>query len=135
MPCSSLANSGKDPETGKYIMLLTIQMKWGPETVAVVYKDRWQIEIFFKMIKQNLKIKSFPGTSRNTILSQICVAMIAYLLLAYKKFISTYKWTINTWIKILTTLLFSRCSLWERLNCPFDQPPPKSIKSLQLELI
>ena len=73
----------KDPETGKYIVILTNQMDWAPTTVASVYKDRWQIEIFFKMMKQNLKIKSFLGTTRNAMLSQIWVAMIAYLLLSY----------------------------------------------------
>ena len=53
-------------------------MSWSPKTVAAVYKDRWQIEIFFKNLKQNLKIKSFFGTSRNAMMSQIWVAMIAY---------------------------------------------------------
>jgi IS4 transposase len=59
----------KDPETGKYIVLLTNQFNWSPRAVAAVYKDRWQIEIFFKTMKQNLKIKSFLGTSKNAILS------------------------------------------------------------------
>ena len=125
----------KDPETGKYIVLLTNQMIWSPKTVAAVYKDRWKIEIFFKTIKQNLKIKSFLGTSRNAILSQIWVAMITYLLLAYMKFISTYKWTINSLMKVLPTLLFSRRNLWEWLNYPFGPPPPIPAKSLQLELL
>lgn len=125
----------KDPETGKYIVLLTNQMTWSPKTVAVVYKDRWQIEIFFKTIKQNLKIKSFLGTSRNAILSQIWVAMITYLLLAYMKFISIHKWTITSLMKVLPTLLFSRRNLWEWLNYPFGSPLPKPMKSLQLELL
>jgi transposase len=125
----------KDPETGKYIILLTNQFKWSPKTVAAVYKDRWQIEIFFKTMKQNLKIKSFLGTSRNAILSQIWVAMIAYLMLAYMKFISMYKWTINRLMKILPTLLFSRRDLWEWLNYPFGQLSSKQIESLQLELL
>lgn len=125
----------KDPETGKYIVLLTNQFNWSPRTVAAVYKDRWQIEIFFKTMKQNLKIKSFLGTSKNAILSQIWVAMIAFLLLAYIKFISTYKWTINSLMKILPTILFSRRDFWAWLNYPFGQPPPKPAKSLQLELL
>ena len=125
----------KDPETGKYIVLLTNQMKWSPTTVAAVYKDRWQIEIFFKTMKQNLKIKSFLGTSRNAILSQIWVAMIAYLLLCYMKFVSMYKWTINTLMKVLPTLLFSRRNLWEWMSYPFGKPPPKIESSVQLELI
>ena len=125
----------KDPETGKYIVLLTNQLAWSPATIAAVYKDRWQIEIFFKTIKQNLKIKSFLGTSRNAILSQIWVAMIAYLLLSYMKFVSMYKWTINGLMKILPTLLFSRRCLWEWLNYPFGKPPDIPKPSIQLELI
>ena len=110
-------------------------MKWAPTTVAAVYKDRWQIEIFFKTMKQSLKIKSFLGTSRNAILSQIWVAMIAYLLLSYMKFLSTYKWTINSLMKILPTILFSRRSLWEWLNYPFGKSPPKIESFVQLELL
>jgi IS4 transposase len=125
----------KDPETGKYIVLLTNQMQWAPTTVAAVYKDRWQIEIFFKAMKQNLKIKSFLGTSTNAILSQIWVAMIAYLLLSYMKFLSMYKWTINRLMSILPTLLFSRRNLWEWLNYPFGKPPGECDYSIQLELI
>ena len=125
----------KDPETGKHIVLLTNQMNWAPTTVAAVYKDRWQIEIFFKTMKQNLKIKSFLGTSKNAILSQIWVAMIAYLLLSYMKFISMYKWTINRLAAVLPTLLFSKRNLWEWLNYPFDKPPDPEPSSVQLELI
>jgi len=125
----------KDPETGKYIVLLTNQMTWSPKTVAAVYKDRWQIEIFFKTIKQNLKIKSFLGTSRNAILSQIWVAMIAYLLLSYLKFVSMYKWTVHSLMKVLPTLVFSRRNLWSWINDPFGEPPPKILNPLQLELL
>jgi transposase len=125
----------KDPETKKYIELLTNQMDWSPATIGAIYKDRWQIEIFFKTIKQNLKIKSFLGTSKNAILSQIWVAMIAYLLLSYMKFLSTYQWTINSLSKILPMLLFSRRNLWDWLNEPFGEPPPPIYDSGQLELI
>ena len=72
-----------DPETGKAIVILTNILHLSANTISALYKERWQIEIFFKTIKQNLKIKSFLGTSRNAVLSQIWVAMIAYLLLAY----------------------------------------------------
>ena len=125
----------KDPETGKYIVILTNQMDWAPTTVASVYKDRWQIEIFFKMMKQNLKIKSFLGTTRNAMLSQIWVAMIAYLLLSYMKFMSTYKWTVNSLMKVLPTVLFSRRDLVEWLHHPFGSPPLPPDESLQLVLL
>ena len=125
----------KDPETGKYIVLLTNQMSWSPKTVAAVYKDRWQIEIFFKNLKQNLKIKSFLGTSRNAMMSQIWVAMIAYLLLSYMKFLSTFKWTINKLMGVLPVILFSRKDLWAWLNEPFYFRRKAVSTSLQLELL
>lgn len=125
----------KDPETGKYIVILTNQMDWAPTTVAAVYKDRWKIEIFFKMMKQNLKITSFLGTSRNAMISQIWIAMIAYLLLAYLKFKSTYEWTVNSLMKVLPTVLFSRRDLMEWLHYPFGRPVEKDIGVLQLELL
>ena len=125
----------KDPETGKYIVLLTNQMDWAPTTVSSVYKDRWQIEIFFKMMKQNLKITSFLGTSRNAMLSQIWIAMIAYLLLSYLKFKSTYKWTVNSLMNVLPTVLFSRRDLMVWLHYPFGLPDDKDINVLQLELL
>jgi uncharacterized protein DUF4372/DDE family transposase len=125
----------KDPETGKYIVILTNQMEWSPATVAAVYKDRWQIEIFFKAMKQNLKIKSFLGTSRNAILIQIWTAMISYLLLSYMKFISTHKWTIGSLMNVIPLLLFSRRSLWIWLNEPFGSPPSFQELSIQMELL
>ena len=125
----------KDPETGKYIVLLTNQMSWSPKTVAAVYKDRWQIEIFFKNLKQNLKIKSFLGTSKNAMMSQIWVAMIAYLLLSYMKFLSVFKWTINKLMAVLPVILFSRKDLWAWLNKPFDFQRNSVSQPLQLELL
>ena len=125
----------KDPETKKYIVILTNQMDWAPTTVASVYKDRWQIEIFFKMMKQNLKITSFLGTTRNAMISQIWIAMIAYLLLAYLKFKSTYEWTVNSLMKVLPTVLFSRRDLMEWLHHPFGVPDENVTKDLQLQLL
>jgi IS4 transposase len=61
-------------------------MDWSAKTIALIHKDRWQIELFFKTIKQLLKVKSFVGTSRNALLSQLWAALIAYLFLAYLKF-------------------------------------------------
>ena len=63
-------------------------MTLSAKTIAAIYKERWQIELFFKWIKQNLKIKSFVGTSKNAVLTQIWIAMCAYLLMAYLKFSS-----------------------------------------------
>ena len=69
----------RDPETKKRITILTNNLHWSADTVASVYKDRWQIELFFKAIKQNLKIKRFYGNSKNAVMTQIWIALIAYL--------------------------------------------------------
>jgi len=124
----------KDPETGKYIVLLTNHMKWTPDLIAAIYKDRWQIEIFFKTMKQNLKIKSFLGTSRNAVCIQIWIAMITYLLLSYLKFLSRYPWTINSLMNVVPLLLFSRRCLLDWLNEPFESPPPPEEPSYQMVL-
>lgn len=119
----------KDPETGKTVVLLTNQFEWSAQTIALIYKDRWQIELFFKALKQQLKVKSFVGTSRNALLSQLWVALIAYLLLSYLKFRSRFAWSLYTLGAILPTNLFSRRNLWDWLNAPFQpkcQSPPGS---------
>jgi IS4 transposase len=69
----------RDPETKKKVVLLTNNPNWSSATVAAVYKDRWQIELFFKAIKQNLKIKRFYGNSKNAVMTQIWISLIAYL--------------------------------------------------------
>ena len=67
-------------------MLLTNNFKLSAKTIADVYKARWQVELFFKWIKQNLKIKSFVGTSKNAVMTQIWIAMCVYLLIAFLAF-------------------------------------------------
>jgi hypothetical protein len=79
-----------DEENEKVIVLLTNHMTFGATTIAARYKDRWQIEIFFKLIKQNLRIKTFVGTSKNALLIQIWTALIAILILKYLKFKRNY---------------------------------------------
>jgi hypothetical protein len=123
----------KDPETGKYIIILTNNFDWSPSTISRVYKDRWQIEIFFKTIKQNLKIKKFLGTSRNAVMTQIWIAMIVFLFLQHLKMLSTRKWTHFSLMKILPSLLMTRRNLWEILN---KKPPPgRKKKSFNQQLV
>ena len=69
-------------------MFITNQMSWSAQTVADIYKARWEVELFFKWIKQNLKIKSFLGNTINAVASQIFVALCLYLLIAFQKFVS-----------------------------------------------
>ena len=109
----------KDPRTGKYLVILTNQFEWSAKTIAQIYKERWQIELFFKTLKQQLKVKSFVGTSKNALLSQLWVALIAYLLLCYLKFRSKFGWSLYTLCSILPTNLFSRRNLWDWLKAPF----------------
>jgi len=109
----------KDPQTGKFIVILTNHLDWSQKTIAQIYKDRWQIEIFFKSLKQQLKVKSFVGTSKNALLSQLWIALITYLLLSYLKFKSKFKWSIYTLCSILPINIFSKRGLFDWLNDPF----------------
>jgi len=117
----------KDPETGKIIAILTNNFTWSARTIAQIYKERWQIELFFKCIKQQLKVKSFVGTSKNALLSQLWVALITYLLLSYLKFKSRFNWSLYTLCSIMPTNLFSRRNLWDWLNAPFHEKSNKPL--------
>jgi putative transposase len=123
----------KDPETGKIITILTNNFTWSAKTIAQIYKERWQIELFFKCIKQQLKVKSFVGTSRNALLSQLWVALITYLLLSYLKFKSRFAWSIYMLCSIIPTNLFARRNLWDWLNAPFHERSESPPEDLQLK--
>jgi len=123
-----------DPATGKSIVILTNNFRWAATTIARIYKERWQIELFFKCIKQQLKVKSFLGTSKNALLSQLWVALITYLMLSYLKFKSNFSWSLYTLCAILPTNLFSKRNLWDWLNAPFHSNSSKTFRPLQLEL-
>jgi len=116
----------RDPETRKEVILLTNNLQWSAETVASVYKDRWQIELFFKAIKQNLKIKRFYGNSRNAVMTQIWIALIAYLMfyLLKAKF-NCWEMSFTNFISVFKTILFLRVSLYEIL---FGTSPPSKPK-------
>jgi IS4 transposase len=101
----------RDPKTGKYIVILTNQMDWAPTTIAAINKDSWQIEIFFKTIKQNLKIKKFFGTSKNAVMTQLWIALITHLLLQYLKMLSTKEWTHSSLMNLLPSILTIRKDL------------------------
>ena len=115
----------KDKETGKHYVFLTNNFKLAATTIAAIYKDRWQVELFFKAIKQNLKIKTFVGTSKNAILTQIWIAMITYLLLSYARHSAKLGWTVQRIMRVIQLNLFERRSLKEILN----PDPPKHKKS------
>ena len=106
----------RDPETGKHYEFLTNHFRLSPKTIADIYKDRWQIELFFKEIKQNLRIKSFVGNSENAVLIQLYTALTVYLLLAYQKFLSRIGLSIQKLLQIIQLNLFGDASLDELLN-------------------
>ncbi len=123
----------KDPQTGKIITILTNNFAWSARTIAQIYKERWQIELFFKTLKQQLKVKSFVGTSKNALLSQLWVALITYLLLSYLKFKSRFVWSLYTLCSILPANLFARRNLWDWLNAPFHERSKAPPELLQLK--
>ena len=111
-----------DEEFNRTLVLLTNHLKFGATTVAAIYKDRWQIEIFFKAIKQNLKIKTFVGTSKNALLIQIWTALTVILLLKYLRFRSSMNWSLSNLVAMLRYNLFTYRDLWLWLDNPFEVP-------------
>jgi putative transposase len=101
----------RDPDTGKRYVFLTNNFALAASTIAAIYKARWQIELFFKWIKQNLKIKSFMGTSKNAVMTQIWIALCAYLLISFLKFQSKSKRSMQQILRLLQTNLFEKWSL------------------------
>ena len=106
----------RDPETGKIYKFLTNIENFKAETIALIYKQRWQIELFFKWIKQNLKIKTFIGTSKNAVMTQIWIAMIAYLMLWYIKHQTKFEKSLLQLTRIINDMLFNRVHLLDILG-------------------
>ncbi len=101
----------RDPQTGKHYIFLTNNFTLAAKTIADIYKARRQVELFFKWVKQNLKIKSFIGTSKNAVMTQIWIALCVYLLLAYLKFQSTLKKSLQQMLRLLQLNLFEKRDL------------------------
>jgi IS4 transposase len=109
------------------IVLLTNHLGFGPTTISAIYKDRWQIELFFKALKQNLKVKTFVGTSANALRIQIWTALIAMLLLKYLQLKSRLGWALSNLVALLRWNLFTYRDLWEWIDNPFETPPLSSL--------
>jgi hypothetical protein len=112
-----------DEENSREIVLLTNHLEFGATTISAIYKERWQIEIFFKTLKQNLKVKTFVGTSENALLIQIWTALIAILLVKFLKAKSKFGWSLSNLVAFLRWNLFTYRDLWEWLDKPYDVPP------------
>lgn len=119
----------QDSETGKVYVFLTNHFRLAAKTIADIYKERWQIEIFFRWIKQNLKIKAFIGNSENAVMSQIYAALIVYLLLCYTKFLCNLSVTLQNFMRILQLNLFRTCSLQELFEPPGPTPNNMNVKN------
>jgi hypothetical protein len=121
-----------DEDNQREIELLTNHLRFGATTIGRIYRDRWEIELFFKVQKQHLKIKTFVGTSPNALRTQIWTALIAVLLLKYLQFRSKYNLPLCRLVALLRLNLFSYRNLWDWLDDPFETPP--ELPNPQLEL-
>ncbi len=113
-----------DPTTDTTLVFLTNHLSFGATTIAAIYKDRWQIELFFKALKQNLKIKTFVGTSANALKVQVWTALIAMLLLRYLHLKARFAWSLSNLVALLRMNLFTHRDLWAWLDHPYAEPPP-----------
>ena len=114
----------RDPNTGKHYVFLTNNFKLAAKTIADIYKARWQVELFFKWVKQNLKIKSFVGTSKNAVMTQIWIALCMYLLLAFLKFQSKLTKSMQQILRLLQLNLFEKRDMMALLR---GDPPPDTV--------
>jgi len=120
-----------NPELQETVVLLTNHLDFGSSTIADIYRQRWQIEVFFKTLKQNLKIKTFVGTSENALRIQIWTALIAMLLLRWLHFLSKRNWSFSNLASLLRMNLFTYRDLKHWLNDPLGTPP---LEPQQLQL-
>ena len=121
-----------DEDNQREIELLTNHLRFGATTIGRIYRDRWEIELFFKVLKQHLKIKTFVGTTPNALKTQIWTALIAVLLLKYLQFRSKCNLPLCRLVALLRLNLFSYRNLWDWLDDPFETPP--ELPNSQLEL-
>jgi hypothetical protein len=112
-----------DEEKQEEITFLTNHLKFGATTIARIYKERWQIELFFKALKQLLRIKTFVGTSANALKTQIWIALIAILVLKYLHLRSQYGWSLSNLVALVRQQLFVYRDLYLWLDAPFEAPP------------
>jgi len=117
-----------DEENEREIVLLSNHLKFAASTIGRIYKDRWQIELFFKAIKQNLKIKTFVGTSENAVQIQIWTALLCMLFLKILQMRSTFGWSLSNLAAMLRLNLLTYRNLWSWLDKPYQTPatgPPQ----------
>jgi IS4 transposase len=126
VPGSSISRfffSSLNDAVSKLLVFLTNNLQLGATTISAIYKERWQIEIFFKALKQNLKIKTFVGTSANAVKIQIWTALIVMLIFRFLQFRSQFNWSLSNLVALLRMNLFTHRDLWAWLSKPFEIPP------------
>jgi hypothetical protein len=124
----------EDPDNGERLVFLTNHLKLSATTVAAIYRERWQVELLFKALKQNLRLKTFVGVSPNAVRTQVFTALIAMLLLRYLQLRARYGWSLSNLVALLRQQLFVYRDLWGWLNEPFEPPPQLAAAAEQLAL-
>ena len=122
-----------DPETGKMLIFITNQMTLPGMTICALYKNRWQVELFFKWIKQHLRIKRFFGTSENAVKTQIWIAVSVYVLVAIIKKKLQLDASLYTLLQILSVTLFEKMPLQQAFPAS-ENSPPEGMPRKQLNL-
>jgi IS4 transposase len=112
-----------DEERDRVLVFVTNHLELAAATIASVYKERWQIELFFRALKQSLRVKTFVGTSANALKTQLWTALIAMLLVKYLQLRSSFGWSLSNLVALLRQQLFVYRDLWVWIDDPF-QPPP-----------
>jgi len=123
-----------DEERDRVLVFLTNHLELAAATVAAVYKERWQIELFFRALKQSLRVKTFVGTSANALKTQLWTALIAMLVVKYLQLRSTFGWSLSNLVALLRQQLFVYRDLWAWIDDPFQPPPIPERWSEQLTL-
>lgn len=119
---------------GREMRFLTNNMELSAQTISDIYRERWKIELFFKELKQNLKIKTFVGTTKNAVMTQVYTALITILMLKFLKVKATYKWSMSNLVALIRMNLFTQKYLWEWINAPkkygMEEIPPEAIQEV-----
>ena len=117
-----------DQDNQRELVFLTNHLELPAATVAAVYKERWQIELVFKALKQNLRIKTFVGTTANALKTQIWTALIALLAIKFLQLQAKFTWSLSRLIALLRQQLFVYRDLWRWLESPFEPPLPLTLE-------
>jgi IS4 transposase len=112
-----------DADQQRQIEVLTNHLGFGATTLAAIYRERWQIELFFKALKQNLKVKTLVGTTENALRIQLWTALLALLLLKWLHFLSTAGWSLSNLASLLRLNFFTYRDLHDWLAKPLETPP------------